>query len=68
MPLFSGALIVITDKLELTDLTFTGGNVRVKDGQLQIWDPTAAINDATRPWRSVGCDNGQLFVSDVVLN
>lgn len=47
-------------------LNFTHGeaNTRIVNGQLQVFDPVAFANNATKPWRIIGCQDGALITSD----
>ena len=43
-------------------------NLRFKDGQLQFWDEAAAAADPSKPWRALGCHNGQTTWSAPISN
>ncbi|MDB6064949.1 MAG: hypothetical protein JWR26_1157 [Pedosphaera sp.] len=43
-----------------------GANYRFKNGQLQVWDATAAAADPTKPWRALSVDNGNTVWSNPV--
>ena len=34
-------------------------NMKIKNGQLYVWDPSAATSTPSTPWRTMGCVNGQ---------
>ncbi len=41
-------------------------NFRYKDGQLQFWDATAFADDASKPWRALGVEDGNTVWSDPI--
>ena len=45
-----------------------GSNFRFKDGQFQLWDDLAYAADPAKPWRALGVEAGQLFLSDPIAD
>jgi hypothetical protein len=63
----AGGLVQTSEGVAVAHL-LEESNYRFKNGQMQFWDQAAYDADNTKPWRALGCFNGQTIWSDPIAD